>query len=257
MARYQVILVYDGTHFRGFQRQVRLQDGVDERTVQGEVQTALRRLGWQGQSILGAGRTDAGVHAAGQVIAFDLDWKHGTGDLQAALNSNLPEDIGVRSVKPAPPDFHPRYDAIERVYHYHLFCQSWRDPLRERYAWRVWPPVDMARLELGTAFLPGTHDFSAFGTPPRSEGHPVRSVTRAAWSVKGDDLVFEIAANAFLYHMVRRLVHFLVAIGQGKFEPEDLRHKLEAGNQPMVQGLAPAHGLSLVEVLYPDKRADE
>ncbi len=118
MARYQVILAYDGTHFVGFQRQGR------SRTVQGVVEAALRQLGWQGRAILSAGRTDTGVHAAGQVIAFDLDWTHPEKELGRAINANLPQDVAVRSVAPASPDFHPRFDATARRYRYHLFCDA-------------------------------------------------------------------------------------------------------------------------------------
>lgn len=263
MARYQVILVYDGTHLCGFQRQVQPECGdagrTDAgRTVQGELEAALRQIGWTGSSTLGAGRTDSGVHASGQVAAFDLDWKHTPQDLQAALNANLPADIAVRAVFPTAPDFHPRYDARERAYRYRLFCQDWRDPLRERYAWRVWPPVDFQRLAQAAAALPGTHDFSAFGSPPRTEGSPIRHVTRAGWrqetvpGASSADLVFEIAANAFLYHMVRRLVFIQVSIGQGKLPVETMQTSLEYPPGSMLQGLAPPQGLTLVEVVYPE-----
>ena len=112
MARYQVILTYDGSRYQGFQKQT----GSD--TIQGKVESSLRKLGWSGRSILYAGRTDTGVHAYGQVIAFDLDWKHTEGELQAALNSLLPDSIAVRSAQPTDSRFHPRYDAIMRCYRY-------------------------------------------------------------------------------------------------------------------------------------------
>lgn len=262
MARYQVILVYDGTHFCGFQRQVRSKRGEANRTVQAELESALKQIGWTGSSILAAGRTDSGVHASGQVAAFDLDWKHSLQDLRAALNSNLPADVSARMVFRAAPDFHPRFDARERVYRYRLFCQDWRDPLRERYAWRVWPAVDYGRLAQAAAALPGTHDFSAFGSPPRTEGSPIRHVTRASWSqetltgASSADLVFEIVANAFLYHMVRRLVFIQVAIGQGRLPVETLLTSLETPPEEMLQGLAPPQGLTLVEVLYPNSAGD-
>lgn len=114
--RYQVILAYDGTGFKGFQKQART------RTVQLVVEEALRKIGWQGKSVLGAGRTDTGVHALGQVVAFDLDWSHGTQDLLNALNANLPPDVSARDVRVVAPDFHPRFDASSRSYRYNLFC---------------------------------------------------------------------------------------------------------------------------------------
>ena len=135
MARYQIILAYDGTDFLGSQRQA------SSRTVQSELEKALRKLGWHGQTVYLAGRTDTGTHASGQVAAFDLDWVHGLQKLQDALNAHLPRDMAVREVKAAADDFHPRFDASSRCYRYRLFCASVRDPLRERYAWRVWPAV--------------------------------------------------------------------------------------------------------------------
>jgi tRNA pseudouridine38-40 synthase len=247
MAHYQVILAYDGTEFSGFQRQA---GESKSRTVQGTLEMALRKIGWQGQSILSAGRTDAGVHASGQVVAFDLDWTHSIADVQAALNANLPPDVAVQAVRLAAADFHPRYDALSRRYRYQIFCQPVRDPLRERYAWRVWPAVSLDRLQQAAAFLTGAHDFAAFGTPPRAGGVTIRRVLRASWMQQQDTLVFEIEANAFLYHMARRLAGFQVKIGQGELEPEVVLDRLEGNPSQLVKEMAPAHGLTLIEVVY-------
>jgi tRNA pseudouridine38-40 synthase len=254
MARYQITLAYDGTNFSGFQRQAR---NKKSRTVQGSVEDALRHMGWQGGSILAAGRTDAGVHASGQVIAFDLDWGHGEDDLRAALNAHLPFDVAAQSVFQARPDFHPRYDALSRRYRYQIFCRPTRDPLRERYAWRVWPAIDLERLQSEAVHLPGVHDFSAFGTPPRSGGTTIRQVLEACWKAQKDDIggnqiTFEIAANAFLFRMVRRLVGFQVRIGQGKLDGDSVRQRLNPGSKELVRNLAPAYGLNLIEVVYPE-----
>jgi tRNA pseudouridine38-40 synthase len=245
MARYQVILVYDGTEFFGFQRQAR------ERTVQGVVEDALRRMGWQGSSVLAAGRTDTGVHASGQVIAFDLDWSHSTEDLRNGLNANLPGDVAAQQVAQTHPDFHPRYDALARRYRYQIFCQPDRNPLRERYAWRVWPAVKFEILQQAADYLPGRHDFSAFGTPPRAEGPTERVVSQAGWQAVDDQLTFEVVANAFLYRMVRRLVSTQVAMAQGKIPLEVMATCLAGQTGGLVQGMAPPHGLFLVEVIYP------
>jgi tRNA pseudouridine38-40 synthase len=241
MARYQVILAYDGTHFVGSQRQGR------GRTVQGEFENALRQIGWTGRTILLAGRTDTGVHASGQVAAFDLEWGHGLDDLHKALNANLPPDMAARSVDLAPADFHPRFDAASRRYRYCLFCAATRDPLRERYAWRVWPPV--ADLEPLAELWPGTHDFAPFGSPPRTGGSTERTVIAAGWKKTGDEWTFEVQANAFLYRMVRRLVFVQVAVGQGRLSVEDLARAL-ANRTKVLAGLAPPNGLTLVEVRY-------
>src|SRR3990172_10970187 len=152
MARYKLILAYDGAAFSGMQRQA------NGRSVQAVVEDSLRPLGWRDKSILVAGRTDAGVHARGQVIAFDLDWAHSPDDLLNALNAGLPLDLAAQRVSRAADNFHPRYDAKARCYEYRLFCQPQRDPLRERSAWRVWPAVKLNRLRVCALALRGEHD---------------------------------------------------------------------------------------------------
>src|SRR5258708_30704128 len=130
MARYKLILAYDGTAFAGSQRQAK------RRTIQGELESALRRLGWTGPSLTLAGRTDAGVHAQGQVAAIDLDWSHSPEKLRDALNACLPFDMVVKTAELADSNFHPRYDATSRLYRFRLFCKPVRDPLREQFTCR-------------------------------------------------------------------------------------------------------------------------
>ncbi len=245
MERYQVILAYDGTHFAGSQRQV-----PKRRTVQGELEKALKRIGWSGTSVLMAGRTDTGVHASGQVAAFDLEWRHSPDDLCNALNANLPPDMAVSAVDVAPSDFHPRFDAASRRYRYRLFCQPRRDPLRERYAWRVWPAPDGETLQSLARLFIGRHDFAAFGSPPRKEGSAVRTVMQAGWQPHDDEWSFDVQADAFLYHMVRRLVYVQVAAAQGNLSAETVARAL-AGQAQIPAELAPARGLTLVQVTYP------
>jgi len=253
MARYQIILAYDGTNFLGSQRQAA------SRTVQGELEKALSELGWTAQTVYLAGRTDTGTHASGQVAAFDLDWGHDLGALHKALNAYLPRDLAVLEVKEVQGTFHPRFDARSRCYRYRLFCAGVRDPLRERYAWRVWPSVTEL-APLATIWL-GTHDFAAFGTPPRTEGSTVRTVLSAEWLNHGDEWIFHIRADAFLYRMVRRLVFVQVAVGQGRLLAETLvralennpglaRENREDAQSRIPANLAPASGLTLVEVRY-------
>ena len=249
MARYQVTLAYDGTSFLGFQRQGEV------RTVQLEVEKALRELGWQQDTLLAAGRTDTGVHASGQVIAFDLDWGHDPQALCRALNAKLPKDVAARAASTAREDFHPRYDARSRTYQYHVFCEALRDPLRERYAWRVWPEVDLNRLQAAADLLMGTHDFAAFGTPPRTGGSTVRRVFQADWVSQPGGLLFEITANAFLYHMVRRTVFLVVQAGGKRLSLDDLAQAVTQA-QPQTPGLAPAQGLVLTRVDYETKQDD-
>jgi tRNA pseudouridine38-40 synthase len=232
--------------------------------VQDVVEKALRKLDWPGKSVQAAGRTDAGVHASGQVIAFDLHWDHPVEELKQALNAYLPMDVAVRSVQPVPASFHARRDARSRTYHYHLFFGDARDPLRERYAWRVWPKADPGLLAQAAPSLVGRHDFSAFGTPPRPGSGTLRKVFQAEWFPQtggGDDeWLFVVKAEAFLYHMVRRMVSILVEVGQGRISLEKLLWYLqpqgwEQADLPVyVQGLAPPNGLVLVEVGYPPSK---
>jgi tRNA pseudouridine38-40 synthase len=253
MARYQLTLSYDGTDFFGSQRQVK------PRTVQGELENALRKLGWSGRSILISGRTDTGVHATGQVVSFDLDWSHTDSDLVRALNSALPADMAVRDARVVHDKFHPRFDATSRRYRYRLFCQSFRDPLRERFAWRVWPEMNEDVLASSAKVFLGTHDFSAFGSPTTPKGTTMRTVMKAEWTQPEKDGAwhFNVQADAFLYRMVRRLVFVQVTVAQGKCSVETIARSLAkqvsagTGSEKIPAGLAPAHGLTLIEVTYP------
>jgi tRNA pseudouridine38-40 synthase len=258
MEHYQVILAYDGSHFKGFQRQIKF------RSVQGVVEEALRKLNWQGKSILSAGRTDTGAHAIGQVIAFELEWDHDPQKLLKALNNHLPSDVVAREVRRVCASFHPRYDASWRKYYYRIYCQPVRQPLLEPFAWRVWPEVELEPLKKAARQLIGTHDFGAFGTSPLSGGNTVRTVLESNWKQEAPYLTYEIAAQAFLYHMVRRVVFMQVKIAQGELDFDEILRALEHSlkktekvgieqkpSNRMVHGLAPAQGLILAEVHYP------
>jgi tRNA pseudouridine38-40 synthase len=252
MARYQVTVSYDGTDFFGSQRQ-----GL-KRTVQSELEKALTRIGWTGKSILLAGRTDAGVHANGQVAAFDLEWNHAPGKLMKAINSHLPGDLVVWAIRQVPASFHPRFDATSRTYRYRLFSGEVRDPLRERFVWRVWPAVDNP-ASLADLWL-GTHDFSSFGSPVSALGNTRRSVRKSTWERQGEEWIFEIEADAFLYRMVRRLVFVQVAATRGRVNVNDLLKALdgapeekERAKRNLPAGLAAPNGLSLIHVKYDDQ----
>ncbi|MCW5879182.1 MAG: tRNA pseudouridine(38-40) synthase TruA [Anaerolineales bacterium] len=243
-ARYKVVLAYDGSAFHGMQRQK------NGRSVQAEVEMVLRSLGWQGRSLLVAGRTDAGVHASGQVAAFDLNWRHAPEALQRALNASLPADVVVSQLSPVAEDFHPRYQARSRRYQYRLYCQPQRDPLRERYAWRVWPAPGLRLLSAAARQLRGRHDFGSFGSAPTPGGSTVRQVQAAAWQkMTGDEFVFSVSADGFLYRMVRRMVALQVKIGQGQEDPELVARLLEDGRSK-ARHMAPPQGLTLVAVEY-------
>jgi len=243
MARYQVILSYDGTEFHGFQRQG------NERTVQLEVENALRVMGWEGRSILASGRTDTGVHASGQVIAFDLNWAHPVETLLKAMSAHLPVDIGVKGAGIVRDDFHPRFDALRRTYRYQIYFQPHRDPLRDRYAWRLWPEPQSGLPNDAAGLFLGEHDFKSFGSPMKPGASTIRVVTASHWSETPDGWLYEISANAFLYHMVRRSVFMQVQTVMHKFGLEDLRMCVQQA-APSLPGMAPANGLNLYAVDY-------
>lgn len=249
MAHYKVILAYDGTHFQGFQRQG------SARTVQAELEKALRELGWLGRALIYSGRTDSGVHAAGQVAVFDLEWAHSDEALARALNTYLPDDVAVQTVCKERSDFHPRFDAVERCYRYRLYNLPIRDPLRERFAWRVWPALKMDRLEQAARLLQGSHDFVAFGTPPKQGGSTIRFIYEAGWKNEEGELRFTIRGNAFLYHMVRRLVFAQVQVGQDRLSLDVFEDAIRFA-RPLPPGLAPAQGLTLMEVRCAESRQE-
>jgi tRNA pseudouridine38-40 synthase len=243
--RYQATIAYDGTAFRGFQSQP------DFRTVEGEIRSALAALGWRGATLPCGGRTDAGVHAAGQVVAFDLEWRHPAGELQRALNALLPDDISCPALKSAAPDFHPRYDALRRCYRYRLILEPWPDPLRERYALRVWPAPDAKRMAVAAAELAGKHDFGAFGSAPREGSHTVRTVHRAEWAAGESEWEFWIEADAFLFRMARTIVGTLLQVGSGCRDPEEFLDLLATPPRGRAAPPAPGRGLCLMRIEYP------
>jgi tRNA pseudouridine38-40 synthase len=246
--RYHAIVAYDGARYHGFQIQANA-----EPTVQGALEAALEQVGGIGTRVIGAGRTDAGVHATGQVIAFDLAWRHSPADLRNALNANLPSDVAIWKVAEARTDFHPRYDALSRCYAYDLFEWDRPHPLMRR-AWQVRGPLEAHAIRLAASVLPGEHDFATFGQPPQGQ-NSVRNVLRAEWIAAGDPeggrrhrLVIE--ANAFLYRMVRGIVGTLVEVGMGRMTPDEFRGILAACDRSLAGPSAPPHGLTLIEVKY-------
>jgi tRNA pseudouridine38-40 synthase len=250
VALYKSIVAYDGTEFQGFQRQA---EGI--RTVQTVLEDALRKLGWVGTSLQAAGRTDSGVHAEGQVISYELDWSHGLETLTKAFNAHLPSDVAVWASENAPEGFHPRFSADRRRYRYRVFIRRWPDPLRERFALRIWPGPDVGRIGALAKSLEGRMDFGAFGQAPIQGGHTIRQVYRAGWEAQEDELVFTIEADAFLKHMVRRLVAACLDVGRGLVDRERVLGLLDHPELRWEGKLAPPQGLSLVAVTYDNEPA--
>jgi tRNA pseudouridine38-40 synthase len=241
--RYRATLEYDGTDFLGFQVQAR------GRTVQGELERAIERITQSQVRVMGAGRTDSGVHASGQVIAFDVAWGHTTADLHRALNAVLPVDIAISALTTTHFTFHPRFDAIRRHYRYTVLNQPARSPLWARYAHHVAEPLDVdAMREAGRKFI-GRHDFAAFGKPTQGES-TIREVMQAEWFAEAPRLTFEITANAFLYQMVRNVVGTLLRVGRGELTSDAVAALLESSDRAAAGPPAPARGLCLVGVEY-------
>ncbi len=243
--RIWAAIAYEGTGYRGFQRLA----PAHEPTIQGVLEGVLHRLAGAPVRVRGAGRTDAGVHALGQVIAFDLPWRHSLDDLQRALNALLPPDMVVWALGEAPSDFHPRREARSRIYRYLIYNGSWRDPFGRALAWHVPQPLDVEAMRQAAAWWVGRHDFGAFGRPPQGQ-NTVREVRRTAVVADGEWVAFEIEANAFLYHMVRIMVAVLVAIGRGERPPEAAAAYLEHPDAYPAHAPAPPCGLYFVGARY-------
>jgi tRNA pseudouridine38-40 synthase len=241
--RYRATVEYDGTDFSGFQRQ---RSGT--RTVQGELEAALARLGDGTRHVVdGAGRTDAGVHAAGQVISFTYGGRLDEAALEAALNATLPLDVAVRGIRRAPAEFHPRHAARYREYRYTIWNGP-RSPLRERQALGVRAPLDVAAMERAGQAFTGRHDFSAFGAVA-GDRSPVRTVHAVRVRRQGSLVTIDVGADAFLRGMVRRIVAVLIEVGHGKMDEEAVREAL-ADRRPARNGVAaPARGLCLRRVV--------
>jgi tRNA pseudouridine38-40 synthase len=241
--RLWAVVEYDGTDFFGFQIQPH------RRTVQGELERALGQVTGRAIRVIGAGRTDRGVHARGQVIGFEVSWRHELPDLQRALNAVLAADVAVLQMGKAPSGFHPRFSATSRAYRYTLLRRSLRSPLGRRSAWHCTHELDIERMAQASRCLQGTHDFASFGRPPQGE-NTVRTVFRAEWHEHRPFVLFDIEANAFLYRMVRSLVGMLVQVGSGQMASEEFEAMLEARDRCLVKKVAPPQGLCLMGIEY-------
>jgi len=242
--RYRSLVAYDGTNYFGYQRQ-----RAAHVTVQVKLEEALAHISQQPVGVVAAGRTDTGVHATGQVIAFDLDWRHGVAKLERAFNSKLPADISVSQVAEAEETFHPRFDARRRAYQYRIYNQKDRDPIGRLYSWHVKRPLDIEAMNEAARHLVGVHDFAAFGKPTQGDS-TVREMFRAEWRKQGSMLLFDIEASGFLYRMVRRIVGSLKRVGEGLWTPDRFAEVFLAAESSQSGPTAPPHGLFLVSVTY-------
>ncbi|HEX9711134.1 MAG TPA: tRNA pseudouridine(38-40) synthase TruA [Actinomycetota bacterium] len=238
-----LLLAYDGTGFSGFARQ-----RPTVRTVQGELEERLTTILRAPIGITGAGRTDAGVHAAGQVVSFDAPDGTDPAWVRARLNRWLGPEIAIRAAAEAPDGFDARFSAMRREYDYRVYQSDAPDPFRDRF--EVWEPARLTLTTMraaGRAFV-GEHDFSSFCR--RGDGSLVRRVRRVGVTRTGDDLRFEVVADAFCHQQVRSMVGMLLEVGRGKRAPQDVVAALGARDRAAAGPVAPARGLHLMRVVY-------
>ena len=242
--RWKCVCAYDGTAFAGWQSQA----GVT--AIQDEIEARLAQIFKGLVRIHGSGRTDAGVHAVGQVFHFDAEWRHGPEKLLAALRFGLPLAIQIKSVRPAAADFHARFQAKGKRYVYHVHLGD-ADPFTRPYCWTVFRPLDVKAMQAAAAALCGRHDFRAFTAlngPERED--TVRELRRLDVAVRGRRLRITAESAGFLYKMVRSLAGVIVAVGEGRLSVEDVKGMLRAGTRTPAVRTAPAQGLFLVKVFY-------
>ncbi len=245
MRPLKLVLAYDGTGFRGFARQR------GQRTVQGVLEAALERLLGEVPTLSVAGRTDAGVHARGQVVSFRAASRGVEPErLQRALNALLAPEVVVRRARWAPAAFDARRSAVAREYRYRIDLGPLPDPFTARYVWHRPGVLRLAAMRAAAAHLVGEHDFASFCRRPEVGG-TVRRLERLAVSRRGDRVEVLARANAFCHQMVRSLVGTLVAVGEGRLGPRDVPGILAARDRSRAGPVAPAHGLTLERVIYP------
>lgn len=246
LRRYHLMAIveYDGTEYLGFQIQRK------GRTVQGEIERALAQVTQHRTRVVAAGRTDTGVHASGQVIHFTAQWRHSLADLHRALNAVLSPDVAVVGLSEASPGFHARFSALSREYVYTVYNAPVRSPISQRFACCYPRPLDAEAMDRACRHLLGRHDFLPFGWPPRGE-NTVRTVHRARCWRAGAFVYVELVADAFLRRMVRRIVGNLLLVGTGELSVEGFGGLLSLRDRRTPAVDAPAQGLCLVRVNYP------
>jgi tRNA pseudouridine38-40 synthase len=247
---YKLLIQYDGTDFHGWQVQENL------RTVQGELTGALSLIDGRSVNVHGSGRTDAGVHAEGQVATVDIQREIAPEKLRAAINANAGKDVRVLTVEEVPEDFHARYSAIEKTYVYRIVSAPAVSPFWSRYVHHDARRLDLERMKRAAQVFHGKHDWSAFSAAQSDVEDRVRTVTRldiltrVDERLRGSMIEMRVTADGFLRYMVRALAGTLLAIGRGELDTEDLAQAFELGVRPNAAATAPAGGLTLLSVRY-------
>ena len=244
MPTIKLTLEYDGTPYAGWQRQL------NQPTIQEAVETAIENITQTKVSVIGAGRTDAGVHALGQVASFRIDRDMTPLEWTRAFNAHLPGTIAVRAVALMPDEFHARHAAKGKLYEYRILSRPERPALDRQYCWHVYKPLDDAAMNQAAMSLIGSHNFSSFETQPTENENPICHLQRLAVFREGDRMRINAYADRFLKQMVRSIVGTLVEVGLGKRPPVSLKTILEAHDRSAAGRTVPPHGLYLVRVDY-------
>ncbi len=245
MRNFKLLIEYDGTAYAGWQRQK------NDPTIQAAIETALQTMTRQEISLIGSGRTDAGVHALGQVANFRCDTRLSCEAFHKGLNSLLNKDIVIRDCQEVSLEFHARFDVKSKRYLYRIFNDPIPCAVGRQYCWWVRYPLDVSAMREGAKYLIGTQDFKAFEAVGSPRKHTVRTVFHAEFVQEHALLQFEIEADGFLRYMVRNIVGTLADIGSGKFIPEDMKRILLSRDRSQAGITAPPQGLFLKKVLYP------
>lgn len=251
MKRIRLTVAYDGTNYCGWQIQP---NGI---TIQEVLENCLEDLTGKKTEIMGASRTDAGVHALGNIAVFDTDMRMPGEKFSFALNQRLPEDIRIQKSEEVPPDFHPRYRESEKTYVYRILNRQFPIPTQRLYAHFTYIPLDTARMREAGSYLIGEHDFKSFCGAGAQVKTTVRTIKEVSVSRKDDLITIKIRGNGFLYNMVRIIAGSLMEIGGGMYPPEHMKEILEARDRQAAGPTAPARGLTLAEIRYPDQTAEE
>lgn len=248
MRNIKLIIEYDGAHYHGWQAQ----PGSDMQTIQETMELAVSRLAGEEIKIHSSGRTDAGVHALGHVVNFMTSSPIPPEGWAPALNRILPPDIRVISSSLAAPDFHSRYSATGKLYRYLIINRPAQSALYRNHAWHVKRPLNIRSMRLAARHLIGRHDFSSFRSADCNAKNPVRTVRKIDIKKRGEFVEIFIEADAFLMHMARNIVGTLVEAGLGRFRPGHVKEILDARDRTQAGRAAPARGLYLVKVFYPE-----
>ena len=242
---YMLLLQYDGSKYRGWQVQ-----GNTDQTIQGKLEAVLEKMAGEAVEVHGSGRTDAGVHAYGQVANFKLREEKTTEEIMTYLNHYLPEDIAVLRVEKVSERFHSRLNAVEKTYRFRIFTDGKPNVFARKYVTAIDTPLNLNQMKMAAGYLTGTHDFTSFCGNKHFKKSAVRTIFDIRFEEQERELVIYICGDGFLQNMVRIVVGTLVEVGQGKKKPEDMTNILAAKNREAAGMMMPPSGLALMEVKY-------